>query len=75
MTAIMAGIPYEYFASQETFGGTQDVGLSDNTYYYVSTGDIDYLILALEYNADDETIEWANEVVAAHPDHSTRLFG
>lgn len=62
--------PYETFASQDAFGGAQQEGMSDNTYYYISVGNTDYLILALEYSPDAETIAWANEVVAAHPNHT-----
>lgn len=62
--------PYDYFASQDSFGGAQESGCSDNLYYYVNAGKVSYLILALEYNADQDTLDWANEIVAAHPDHT-----
>lgn len=62
--------PYEYFSDQESFGGSQEADRSDNMYYYVKAPKVDYLIVALEYSPDAETIAWANEVIAAHPDHT-----
>ena len=62
--------PYEYFTDQESFGGAQEEGRSDNMYYYVEAPKVNYLIVALEYSPDAETIAWANEVIAAHPDHT-----
>ncbi|MBO5897606.1 MAG: hypothetical protein J6R04_01215 [Clostridia bacterium] len=62
--------PYEYFSDQASFGGSQESGRSDNMYYYVKAPKVNYLIVALEYSPDAETIAWANEVVASHPDHT-----
>ncbi len=62
--------PYEIFASQDAFGGAQEEGVSDNIYYYVNTKAVNYLIVALEFNPDAETVAWANEVIADHPDRT-----
>lgn len=62
--------PYEYFSEQDSFGGAQEDGRSDNMYYYVNAPAVNYLIVALEYSPDAETIAWANEVIAAHADYT-----
>jgi len=44
-------------------------GRSDNYYLYFRGGDTQFLIIALEFKPRDETLEWANQVIEAHPDH------
>jgi hypothetical protein len=44
-------------------------GKSDNYYLYFSGGGMDFLIIAIEFQPRDKTLDWANEVVATHPDH------
>ena len=41
-----------------------------NTAHVFSAGNLDYLIIALDFGAEDEVLEWANKVVEAHPDHT-----
>lgn len=45
----------------------QDPEKSDNYYLYFEGGGMEFLILALEFKPRDETLAWANEVIAAHP--------
>ena len=40
-----------------------------NTYYTFQTGDISWLVLALDLEPTDEAIEWANGVVETYSDH------
>ncbi len=40
-----------------------------NTYKLIEIGDLSYLILNLDYSPSDAALEWANEVVASHPNH------
>ena len=61
--------PLELFQSFDSYGGAMDETKSDNTYYTFKGGNTDYLVIALEYNPDNKTISWANDVVTAHPDH------
>ena len=61
--------PLELFQSFDSYGGTMDETKSDNTYYTFKGGNTDYLVIALEFNPDNKTISWANDVVTAHPDH------
>jgi len=42
---------------------------SDNYYLLFAGGGMKFLIVALEFKPRDETLAWANTVVAAHPDH------
>ena len=44
-------------------------GKSDNYYLYFEGGGRPFLIIALEFKPRDETLTWAGQVVAAHPDH------
>jgi hypothetical protein len=41
----------------------------DNSYHMISLGGVSYLILSLEYAPRDAVLDWANQVIAAHPDH------
>jgi len=42
---------------------------ADNYYLVFAGGGMDFLIVALEFKPRDEVLTWANEVIAAHPDH------
>ena len=42
---------------------------SNNSYLYFTGGGIKFLIISLEYNPGDDVIDWANKVVAAHPNY------
>ncbi|MDR3350437.1 MAG: phosphoesterase [Prevotellaceae bacterium] len=53
---------------QKTYwGGSQDEKI-DNHYIFVSAGGIDWLIISLAFGPSDETLDWANTVVAQYPD-------
>ncbi len=41
-----------------------------NCWQEFTVGDIKYLSLCLDYGPSDEVLEWANEVVASHPNHN-----
>ncbi len=41
-----------------------------NTVVEFSAGDLDYLVLNLDYLPSDEVLDWANSVVEAHPYHN-----
>ena len=51
------------------FEGSFAEGDATNTYFTKKIGEVDYLFLALDYGASDAMLEWANGVVASHPDH------
>lgn len=41
-----------------------------NTVHEFSSGQLDYLLITLDFGADDKVLEWANQVVEAHPNHN-----
>ena len=60
--------------SDEHFGAEPgrhfwEPGRSDNYYLCFAGGGMRFLILALEFKPRDAVLDWANDVVAAHPDH------
>ena len=63
----------KYFANHsgytDNIAGYLEEGRIDNVYHTFKVGEIDYLLLSLDHGTKDNVIEWANEVVAAHPTH------
>ena len=49
--------------------GGDVVGDLTNSYRYFSVQGTDYLILTLDFAPTQETLDWANSVIEAHPDH------
>jgi hypothetical protein len=46
-------------------------GEIENYYLFLKAGGMKFLILTLEFKPRDQTLAWANKVVAAHPDCRT----
>ena len=44
-------------------------GRIENVYHTFKVGEINYMILCLDFGAKDDVLAWANEIVAAHPSH------
>ncbi|MBE6582039.1 MAG: hypothetical protein E7648_02090 [Ruminococcaceae bacterium] len=42
----------------------------ENSYRLITVGKVKYLIMTLEFGFRDEVIDWANEVIAAHPTYN-----
>ncbi len=61
--------PLSMFKEQETYGGAYAEDDVLNTWQQFEVCGNKYLILALEFCPRDAVLEWANEVVAAHPYH------
>ncbi len=40
-----------------------------NAYQYLNVQGTDYLILTLDFGSSQKTLDWANTVISAHPDH------
>ncbi len=59
--------PYEEF--KDTLDGSFDETML-NTYQTFEVGNIKYLVMCLDYIWSDKVLEWANEVVASHPDYN-----
>lgn len=49
--------------------GTFEEGKVENSYHTFNIAGVDYMVVSLEYGPRDEVLDWANQVVAAHPDH------
>lgn len=49
----------------------RDEGKIENYYLFLKAGGMKFLILTLEFKPRDETLEWANKIVAQYPDHRT----
>jgi hypothetical protein len=49
-------------------------GESENAFLRVTVGEAKFLILGLEFGPRDVVVEWANEIVAKHPDHHAILI-
>jgi hypothetical protein len=60
--------PYDTYSQTEDFGGSFPEGSMDNTYHLFTVGKVTYLVLSMAWAPSDAVIDWANEVVAAHPD-------
>jgi len=53
----------------EQLTGVMEEGDLSNAYRTIEIGGIDYLFMTLDFGPDAETLDWANSVVAEHPDH------
>ena len=74
LTLMNQYFPMSLFENYETdFGAlSRDTGVEDNvanTWQSFEVYGNKYLVIALEYVPRDDAIEWANDVVEAHPDH------
>ena len=43
---------------------------STNSVHFFTAGDLDYMVVTLDFGAGDLVVAWANEVIAAHPNHN-----
>ncbi len=66
-TLIDRYFPAEGFPSLQ---GTYEPGKIANSYHTFTVGDRKYMAMALEFGPRDGVLAWANQVVAAHPDHT-----
>lgn len=61
--------PYDQYAKQRGFGGAFEPGKIDNTWSTFHAGGLDWLVLSLEFGPRNAVLDWANKVVAEHPEH------
>ena len=62
----------EYFAASDytaALGGFYQDGKIDNAWREFCVGEVDYLVLMLDYGPSDAVLNWAAGVIEAHPDH------
>lgn len=62
--------PVDRFEDLPWYGGAWRTDDSQNHYDLVEIDGAKFLFLYLGFHAGDEAIAWANEVLAAHPDHN-----
>jgi hypothetical protein len=43
---------------------------SSNSVHYFTAGNLDYMVVTLDFGAGDPVLNWASEVIAAHPNHN-----
>jgi 3',5'-cyclic AMP phosphodiesterase CpdA len=56
------------FTGQSFYGGHEGTK-NNNNYCYFEGGGMDFMVLSLEFEPTASTLVWANQVVAAHPNH------
>jgi hypothetical protein len=66
-------LPVSKFKDWPTFGGVMKEGDITNSYHLFSAGGINWIILALEWGPRNETVQWANDVLAKHPERKAIL--
>lgn len=67
-TRINEFFPVSGFTNRSTFGGVFETNRIENSFHRCRIGNRDWIILALEFGPRDEVVDWANRVLAAHPD-------
>lgn len=58
--------PLDEAKTQPTFGGTMTPDSLENSYHLFTAGNVDWIIIALEWSPRDEVVAWANEVMNKH---------
>ncbi|MBN2025074.1 MAG: metallophosphoesterase [Pirellulales bacterium] len=59
--------PPKRFENFDYYGGNED-GTNDNNYCLFSAAGMKFLVLSLEFNPNDATLDWAGKIVDANPD-------
>ena len=65
--------PQSHMSALPGFGGTYEEGKMENAYYFLETGKQKWLILTLEFGPRNKIIDWANKLVAMHPEQTVIL--
>ena len=62
---------FEKYFANSTYMGQFDGFMNgddiSNSYKLFTVGSTDYMLLTLDYGASDDVLEWANEIIANHP--------
>ena len=62
--------PYQTMSKLPAFGGVFEQGKLDNAFYLLSTGQLKWMILSLEFGPRDTVLNWANKIVSQYPDRT-----
>lgn len=65
---------YDYYSTLPNFGGTFEKGKMENVYMFFETGNIEWMIMVVEFAPRDEVIEWADYVIANNPDKNVIIL-
>ena len=66
--------PLEAMSRQSTFGGSFSPTDGLNTFHTFEAGGVRFLVLALEFGARSDVLDWALQVTRDHPDHVAILL-
>ena len=58
-----------YYQLVEKNGGFFNKDSVRNTYHTFTVGEVDYLVIALDFGATDDILAWAGELLDSHPNH------
>ncbi len=72
-TCLNEYFPLSKFKGWPSFGGAMNDDMC-NTYHLFSAGGTDWIVVALEWGPRNETVQWANEVLAKHPQRKAILL-
>lgn len=62
-------LPHDKYSKMSHFGGAFEPGKMENTYHTFHAGGMDWLILSLEFGTRNSVLQWAGDVIEAHPNH------
>lgn len=62
-------MPYVKYQRLPHFGGAFEEGKMDNTYHTFTAGGLAWLVFSFEFGTRDKVLQWADEVIKAHPRH------
>ncbi len=58
-----------YYQLVDLNGGFFDKDSVRNTYHTFTVGEVDYLVIVLDFGATDDILAWASELLDSHPEH------
>ncbi len=61
--------PFNKQSSLPAYAGSFEEGKTDNAYYLLKKGKLQWLVLTLEFGPRDAVLNWASEIAGRHPDH------
>ena len=58
-----------YYQLVRENGGFFDENSVRNTYHTFTVGEVDYIVIVLDFGATDDILAWASDILTSHPDH------
>ena len=69
-----ASFPLSGVENEPYFGGVFEEAHRENAYFLFEAGGVSWLVLVLEFGPRDVVLEWADTILANHPDHRAILL-